>query len=346
MRLLFTVVHFFRGGAKGLRNYGSMGKDPSARALALARCISAVHEHFGGAQYSLEHGLRQGVPANEALRHKVDVVVCTVKDMHLIDRLKMPAGTFEHRVTDADPRLLGYECHAVLRERLGSYDYYCFLEDDLVIHDPLLFTKLNWFNQVTPKEDLLQPNRFEIDFHSDVHKVYVDGDLPPRATARFQKPAERPEIKATVLGQLLTFRRTFNPHSGAFFLSEAQMRLWAEKPYFLDRSAEFIGPPESAATLGIMRTFRIYKPALPNAAFLELQHCGSSYLCLLGKQVPIAGQAAASAAGKKPAASTAPAAPARKPAVPPPARSSAPKKKDSGVDVESAVEEGLRDFGL
>jgi hypothetical protein len=335
-----------------------MGKDPGARALALARCISAVHEHFGAAQYSLEHGLRQGVPVNDALRHTVDVVVCTVKDLHVIDRLKMPAGTFEHRVTNADPRLLGYECHAVLRERLGSYDYYCFLEDDLVIHDPLLFMKLNWFNQITPREDLLQPNRFEIDFHGDVHKVYVDGDLPPRATARFQNAAERPEIKATVLGQTLTFRRTLNPHSGAFFLSEAQMRLWAEKPYFLDRSAEFIGPPESAATLGIMRTFRIYKPSLPNAAFLELQHCGSSYLSLLGNQVPLQGQTGASAAaGRKPAASAAsavpgrkpaaaPAAPTRKAATPPAARPDQPMPKNPGIDVESAVEEGLRDFGL
>ena len=344
MRLLFTVVHFFRGGAKGLRNYGSMGRDPSARALALARCISALHEHFGKAQYSLEHGLRQGAPANEALRHTVDVVVCTVEELHLIDRLRMPAGAFEHRVTDADPRLLGYECHAVLRERLGSYDYYCFLEDDLVIHDPLFFMKLNWFNQATAREALLQPNRFEIDFHGDVHKVYVDGDLPPRATARFQKVAERPEIKATVLGQTLAFRRTLNPHSGAFFLSEAQMRLWAEKPWFLDRSADFIGPPESAATLGIMRTFRIYKPSLPNAAFLELQHCGSSYLSLLGKQIPLPGQSATPAVpGRKPATA---AAATKKPVAPAPANLSKPKPKNPGVDLESAVEEGLRDFGL
>lgn len=328
MRLLFTVVHFFRGGAKGLRNYGSMGRDSAARVRALTECISALHEHFGGAQFSLDHGQRLGVPANEALRHQVDVVVCTVKDMHVLGELKLPDGAFHHHPTEADPTLLGYECHAVLRERLGSYDYYCYLEDDLVLHDPLFFLKLNWFNQVTPKEDLLQPNRFEIEFNGRVNKVYVDGELPPRSTARLQDITQRHQIRTTVLGQLTTFQRTLNPHSGAFFLSEAQMRFWAEKPYFLNRSAHFIGPPESAASLGIMRTFRVYKPALSNAAFLELQHCGSSYLSLLGRQIPIAGQASLPPQAPKPAARP------------------APRSKETGTDVEAAVEEGLRDFGL
>src|SRR5258707_7200976 len=99
MRLLFTVVHFFRRGAKGLRNYGSMGRNSDARVQALTDCISALHEHFGGAQYSLNHGQRKGNPANEGLRHTVDVVVCTVKDMHLLGELKVPKGAFEHRLT-------------------------------------------------------------------------------------------------------------------------------------------------------------------------------------------------------------------------------------------------------
>ena len=39
-----------------------------------------------------------------------------------------------------------------------------------------------------------------------------------------------------------------------------------------------VGPLESAATLGVMRTFRVYKPADANAAFLELEHTGSGFL--------------------------------------------------------------------
>ena len=164
MRLLFTVVHFFRGGAKGLRNYGSMGRNSGPRVQALTDCIASIHEHFGGGQFNLHHGHRQAFAANEALQHTVDVIVCTVQDMHLLGELKVPKGAYEHHLTKADPTLLGYECHAVLRERLGSYDYYCYLEDDLVMHDPLFFSKLQWFNGLATKDDLLQPNRYEVSF--------------------------------------------------------------------------------------------------------------------------------------------------------------------------------------
>lgn len=301
-----------------------MGSDSTARVRALTDCIAAIHQQFGGAQFSLDHGQRKGLPANEALRHTVDIVVCTVKDMHLLGELPLPAGAYHHQLTEADPTLLGYECHAVLKERLGAYDFYCYLEDDLILHDPLLFMKLNWFNQVTTKDDLLQPNRYEIALKGNVNKVYVDGELPLRSTVRFQKITDHHQIRAKVLGQVVTFQRTLNPHSGAFFLSDSQMRSWVDKPYFLDRSASFIGPPESAATLGIMKTFRVYKPALSNAAFLELQHCGSSYLDLIGRQVPIAGDAT--------------------PPAPQPSARRVEKPKDPSASVEAAVEEGLQQF--
>ena len=56
------------------------------------------------------------------------------------------------------------------------------------------------------------------------------------------------------------------------------MRIWAERRDFLDRSTRFIGPLESAATLGVMRAFRIYKPALDVASFLEIEHSGTAFI--------------------------------------------------------------------
>jgi hypothetical protein len=56
------------------------------------------------------------------------------------------------------------------------------------------------------------------------------------------------------------------------------MEHWARQPYFLDRAAFFIGALESAATLGIMRTFQVYKPVLENGDFLEIRHHGTAYL--------------------------------------------------------------------
>ena len=56
------------------------------------------------------------------------------------------------------------------------------------------------------------------------------------------------------------------------------METWARQPYFLDRDTRFVGPLESAATLGIMRTFRVYKAAVESAGFLEIEHFGTSFL--------------------------------------------------------------------
>ena len=52
-------------------------------------------------------------------------------------------------------------------------------------------------------------------------------------------------------------------------------------PYFLDRSAAFIGALENAATLGIMRTFEVFKPGAENADFFEVRHHGTGYLEML-----------------------------------------------------------------
>ena len=56
------------------------------------------------------------------------------------------------------------------------------------------------------------------------------------------------------------------------------MESWASKPYFLDRDISFAGPLESAATLGIMKTFRVYKPAPASAGFFEIRHANARYL--------------------------------------------------------------------
>jgi hypothetical protein len=66
------------------------------------------------------------------------------------------------------------------------------------------------------------------------------------------------------------------------------MAHWANQTYFLDRDISFVGSLESAATLGIMKTFRIYKTSPEQASFLEIQHFGTGFLGLIGGQVGFA----------------------------------------------------------
>ena len=286
MRILFTIAHFFNPENQG--RHASQGKDPQPRIQALSQSLAALHQLFGKSQDIINIAQRQALPANQPQAHELDIVICTAKDSHLLNRLPLPEHFYKHHPTQAEPLLLGFECQSVLRDCLGQYDYYCFLEDDLILHDPWFFVKLNWFTQQAGDLNLLQPNRYEVSTHTLTYKAYIDGDLASRVTAPFQNLRERPEIKGKIMGMPITFCRALNPHSGCYFLNANQMDYWASQPHFLDRDTSFVSALESAATLGIMKTFRIYKPEAKQASFLEIQHFGTAFLKLIGEQVGLA----------------------------------------------------------
>ena len=274
MRVIFTIAHFFNPNVNG--NYGSLQSEPQSRIEALTQQIIALHQLFGQLQYSIDYVHSRAVPVNQEIENNLKIVICTTQGYHLLDRLSLPTKLWTHHSTNVEPMLLGFECQKVLRDHLGGYDYYCFLEDDLIIHDPYLFIKLKWFSQEI--SELLQPNRYEIcTLDNLVRKIYIDGRFSSRFTAKYQNIREHFQIQGRVMGSPVTFHRATNPHSGCYFLNSNQMTYWSNSPYFLDRDTSFVGPLESAATLGIMRTFRVYKPAPQNMNFLELQHFNQAW---------------------------------------------------------------------
>lgn len=285
MKILFAIPHYFdpRGGGR----HASLAPDPRPRAQALAACLAALNHEFGPEQKLIDIARRVVVPANQAQRHEIEIVVCTTGDRHLLAQTPIPVQLYWHRPSSAEPLLLGYECQQVFRDSLGRFDYYCYLEDDLLLTDPWFFVKLAWFNRLAGVECLLQPNRYEMLSHVVARKAYIDGPLKPEVYAPFRDLDSLPKIAAEALGAPIAFQPARNPHSGCYFLNAAQMEHWAAQPYFLDRAADFVGPLESAATLGILRAFKIYKPAREQAAFLEIQHYGAQFLAQVGTQLPI-----------------------------------------------------------
>ena len=139
MRVLVTIPHYFHTSREAgyTRPHGSNAGSDVARADALAQAISWLHRLFGPAQHWIDPKTLTAPIANGDLSCTADVVVCTTANRHVLDLLRLPKGAFEHRATSASPLLLGYECHEVLRERIGRYDYYAYLEDDLIVtRDP------------------------------------------------------------------------------------------------------------------------------------------------------------------------------------------------------------------
>jgi hypothetical protein len=274
MRILFTIPHYYdpAGGGK----YGSLKADSAPRRNALAGTIFSLHANLGRRQALL------GAPTaecNRAAAADIEVVVCTTGERHLLGEMRLPQDSFRRHATQAEPMYLGFECHDVLRQGLGRFDWFCYLEDDIALLDPLFFHKLEWFNRLAGDEAVLQPNRNEIAIGQRWHKLFIDGELSrPEWSTRWQNVSERPLIEAEAFGVPLRFERANNPHSGCFFLNARQMAHWTKQPSFLAREPSFVGPLESAATFGVMRYFRVYKPAPDNAGFLEVRHLDNRYL--------------------------------------------------------------------
>ncbi|MBI2807062.1 MAG: calcium-binding protein [Planctomycetes bacterium] len=287
MRVLIAIPHFVRGESASRpqakdcgiqRRHGSLDARVEHRVEALTACLASLRLHFHDAHVCIEQRTATARPTPAQGPVTVSVIVCTTGGQHALDRLPAEVRYFTHKNHDVEPELLGFTCHDVLRENLGQFDYYGFLEDDLTLVDPWFFQKLAWFNALAGDDKLLQPNRFEAGLGRLISKVYVDGALAERVTDMFQNIHDSPPLTLNALGQDVPFERTLNPHSGCFFLNARQMAHWVRQPHFNDRQSRFIGPLETTASLGIMRAFRVYKPAPACADFLEVQHHGTGYL--------------------------------------------------------------------
>lgn len=272
LRVLITIPHFFNPAGNG--QYASAQPNPAPRVAALTQSLRNLHTLYAAPQeYWYREGDRlQPHPANQEQQVVLDIVVCTCREFHLLAELTLAPGTYQHEPTTCEPLYLGFECHRVLQDRLGQYDLYGYMEDDLILHDPDFFTKLRWFHEQVDDDCVLQPNRFErYATTAQFKKVYIDFEFgPPTAVA-----AQRGEpIRLMPFGRPITLARTTNPHSGTFFLTEAQMRYLTKQDYFIKRETSYVGPLESAASLGLYRGFTVYKPTAENAGFLEIEHYG------------------------------------------------------------------------
>jgi hypothetical protein len=271
-RLLFVVPHYYMRRFDA--DLGSHRESAQMRSAKLARTLAGLHETFGCAL---------GVDADHrpvaAVVNAVDVVVVTTGGDHLMAELGEAARLATHVEVDVAPPELGFAAHRVLADAAGGYDGFGYLEDDILVHDPLAFTKQRWFTTTFGSDSLLQPNRFEA---SCGLKFYPDGPLSPEGTEGLSQPTGPARLAGSWYGLDVAFERPSNPHAGCFFVDREQMARLVEHPRFGVPHASFVRSFETAASGPLAETFRVYKAASPTGAFLEVEHQGSYYLGLWG----------------------------------------------------------------
>ncbi len=308
MKILVTIPHYYLHDPNGV--YASNG-NPNRKVKNLQKLLLHLKTLFEWPQaycrYDLQHAdgarftdadfkakkpisrtLSNYYAANEVFHSKVDIVLATKGACHVLEQLEIAQDTYERRdLPDVDPKLLGFSCQDILKERRGKYDYYCYMEDDLVIHDPLFFQKLVWFNELFGSSAVLLPHRFEYNEHCVFQKGYVDTDGFEAGSELVEYLAfaqkyidfnEQPILTANMPGGDMRFIKARNPHSGCFFLTSEQFERWLSRPYYGERTGEFSSTFESPATWGLIRTFSVYKSDFPTAAFFEIEHASARFL--------------------------------------------------------------------
>ena len=281
MNILCVIVHYWNPAGTG--QHQSLRPNPQPKVAALeAQLLSLLR--LGLRQSHLHLTDRAVYPCNQQLRHNIDTIIVTDGSHHVLDRLKPPfSSTFEHCVTQpSSPMLLGFAAHQVLADHLrDDYDYYCFLEDDLVIHDAQFFHKLAHFSANTDSLAILVPNRYETrTFPHPVNRFYIDGPISLEDLSLLPRQNQNP-YQISAIGIDVAFENPPNPHAGCFFLTQQQLKLWINSTYWMDMDTAFISPLESAATLSVAKAFSIYKTSLQQASWFDIEHHGASFHSLI-----------------------------------------------------------------
>ncbi|MBF0375287.1 MAG: hypothetical protein HQL39_17970 [Alphaproteobacteria bacterium] len=288
MKILVAIPHYYDRASRSRYGSGYMGR--MGRAAILETMLSGLFDLFEGGAGLVDWRTADEaagivpnlLPANVEPRVSLDVVLCTVEDRHLVGCLD-PAlvRKITHLISRDRPPMLGFVARDVLGRHREGYDWFCYFEDDTMPVDRLTFDKLA---AATPSpEVVILPNRFEIDPARPNRKLYTDGPCHFRMSEE-QGRLLLPKGGFTIRhgGEQVRLQKVVNPHSGCFLLSAAQMDVYAASPAFREFSSEYVGPLESAATLGLLKTFQVFKPARENADFLEVRHLGGTVLQRLG----------------------------------------------------------------
>ena len=155
-------------------------------------------------------------------------------------------------------------------EQASQYDLVGYMEDDLLIEDPELFSKILKLVELTGGDYAFLPHRCEqIPGQGD---VILSGDPDGGRPDLFWDTGETIQVQWP-LGPKQFYRAT-NPHSGCYFLGQQQalrvFEFWQQRRW----NAEFrlSGPLEQAGSGMLLPVLKVMKPTPNHYRFLMVRH--------------------------------------------------------------------------
>lgn len=275
MKVLFVVPHYYRGMGANTRYASHSIRKKRQRVYALDRLIFQIHALYGSRQIkTLNHDHAKAALgwAQSTTQNEFDIVICTAGRDHLLYDISCPSSFYHHQQLQSEPIWLGFAAQRFMLDQKGRYDYYCYLEDDIILHDPYFFAKLRFFSDMAPAHHLLLPQRYETPWIIDglkkqyYTKLYSD-------YAEHLKPDMALQYSFDFLGCRIELTQPGLIHAGCYFLNAEQFAYISDKPEFAShRDVPLDRALDAAASLAISSHFLVFKPAGNNLDFFEVEH--------------------------------------------------------------------------
>ncbi|MEG4227105.1 hypothetical protein QUA35_14205 [Microcoleus sp. N9_B2] len=167
---------------------------------------------------------------------------------------------------ECDPMFVEFRLQEEFVEKVEEFNWFLFIEDDIILSDAFTIEKLEKFNRESGYENaILYPNRYEM---YQGTKRYIDLTITHPLLINKLSSVEIEGVK---------FAEFNNPHSAFYCLSKNQMKHWINSGRLFKNQVVNVGPLESAATFCLLECFSIYKPHPSNLNYFEVRHYDSKY---------------------------------------------------------------------
>lgn len=265
------MLFYQRNQIVDLFKEGEIPEKKRPKVLAAVAHITSVEE---------SNNPEKATPKIERLRHTIDglltsfahcelsIVVQTLPNRHItaylpeyqINCIQVQEGP------ECDPMFVGFRLQEEFVNKVDEFDWFLFIEDDIILSDAFTLEKLEKFTQKSGSENaILFPNRYEM---YQGTKRYIDLTIDTVLAWNKLSGVEIDKVK---------FAEFTNPHAAFYCLSRKQMKQWIKSGRLWKNQVVNVGPLESAATFCLLECFSIYKPHPSNLNYFEVRHYDSKY---------------------------------------------------------------------